>query len=870
MGDEEKLKIIIEAFNKSQKAFDEANEQIEKTEKKYKSMTDKMEASGAKMQDVGKKMTKYLTLPILGLGAVAFKAGAEMQDAMGAVETIFKKSGDTVKKWADTLPTYYGIAKTEAMQYASVMGSMMKNIGGMTDEEAAKQSAKLIELSGDLSAMFGGSTDDAVRALTGALKGNNTMLDNYGISALEAEVKAEAMRKGLMKADVNMAKVEQATIKVDEARKKSIDVMKKYGKESDEAKKANNELVLAQQGVETAMAGSTTEMDAATKQAATLSLIMTQTKDVQGQAAREAKGGSGQIKAMQTEMKNLSAEIGTKLLPVGIKLLGWGTSLFQMFGKLSPKMQNIILVFLGILAALGPVIYVIGTFVKSIKSVYNGTKKTISGIKTLVSWTKKHGTALASNTKEMAKNAAASVKAAALKTAEKVKTVALTVAEKARTVATKIGTAIQAAWNAVMAMNPVTLVVIAVVALVAAMVLLYKKNKAVRDFIDKSWRAISGVFMTVFNAIKTAVLNVFNWLKSNWQTVLLIILGPIGLIILGFLKYKDQIFAVFMAIWEIIKMVWNGIVTVITWAWNNVIKPIWDLLVAYITNILIPYWKLVWEAVQTVWNAIVAVIRWAWENVIKPIWDLLYAYITEVLVPMWGKIWEAVVACWTFMQPIFEAIWNYITTTLVPVFQTIWDKVSSVFSTVVSIIQGAWNKVKSGFDTVKGWVQSLMDTFSGIKDKISSAFSTVGDAISKPFKTAFNAVSGFWNKTLGKVSFKVPDWIPGVGGKGFSFPQMPTLYKGVRNFGGGLAMVGDVRGQGGEVVHMPAGTDVYNNRESKRIMQAIADGKFTPNGNGGGTYNTFTGNIYLMNAEAVKQFFKELERQGELAAMGVA
>jgi len=36
-----------------------------------------------------------------------------------------------------SLPTYYGIAKTEAMQYASTMGSMLKNIGGLTEEEAA-------------------------------------------------------------------------------------------------------------------------------------------------------------------------------------------------------------------------------------------------------------------------------------------------------------------------------------------------------------------------------------------------------------------------------------------------------------------------------------------------------------------------------------------------------------------------------------------------------------------------------------------------------------------------------------------------------------------------------------------------------------
>ena len=62
------------------------------------------------------------------------------------------------------------------------MGSMLVNIGGLTQDQAAKQSASLIQLAGDLTAMFGGTTQDAVRALTGALKGNNTMLDNYGMA----------------------------------------------------------------------------------------------------------------------------------------------------------------------------------------------------------------------------------------------------------------------------------------------------------------------------------------------------------------------------------------------------------------------------------------------------------------------------------------------------------------------------------------------------------------------------------------------------------------------------------------------------------------------------------------------------------------
>ena len=45
--------------------------------------------------------------------------------------------------------------------------------------------------------MFGGTTESAVQALTGALKGNNSMLDNYGMGVNDATVKAKAFEMGL-------------------------------------------------------------------------------------------------------------------------------------------------------------------------------------------------------------------------------------------------------------------------------------------------------------------------------------------------------------------------------------------------------------------------------------------------------------------------------------------------------------------------------------------------------------------------------------------------------------------------------------------------------------------------------------------------
>jgi hypothetical protein len=67
----------------------------------------------------------------------------------------------------------------------------------------------------------------------------------------------------------------------------------------------------------------------------------------------------------------------------------------------------------------------------------------------------------------------------------------------------------------------------------------------------------------------------------------------------------------------------------------------------------------------------------------------------------------------------------------------------------------------------------------------------VADVISAPFKAAFRAVAWLWNNTIGKLSFKVPGWVPGIGGSGFDVPDIPMLAQGGIVTSPTLAMIGE-------------------------------------------------------------------------------
>ena len=313
-----------EQYRALQREIIKTEEELKKVEKAAKdfggSLTQTLKNAGKEMQEfggkvegVGKSMTTNVTLPIVAAGGVAFKFAADLQDAMGASDQIFKGSADEVKKWADTLNSSYGIAESEALTYANTMGAMLQNIGQLSEEEAAKQSAMLVELAGDLTAMFGGTTESAVQALTGALKGNTSMLDNYGMGVNEATIKSKALEMGLI------AEGEQ--------------------------------------------------LDLAGKQAATLALILEQTADAQGQAAREAEGASGTMRALGTELKNIAAELGEVLIPLLLPFIQHLKEIIGKFKGLSPEVQEAIVKVALIAAALGPLFIIIGKVIAVVGTI---------------------------------------------------------------------------------------------------------------------------------------------------------------------------------------------------------------------------------------------------------------------------------------------------------------------------------------------------------------------------------------------------------------------------------------------------------------------------------------------------------------------
>lgn len=98
-----------------------------------------------------------------------------------------------------------------------------------------------------------------------------------------------------------------------------------------------------------------------------------------------------------------------------------------------------------------------------------------------------------------------------------------------------------------------------------------------------------------------------------------------------------------------------------------------------------------------------------------------------------------------------------------------------VIATKTHWFQNIWRVAWSGIKTAAVAVWNFL---KGLPAAIGHAFSNLGNIIMAPFKWAFNKISDIWNNTAGKLHFNFPSWVPGLGGKGFSMPQLPKFHQG--------------------------------------------------------------------------------------------
>jgi hypothetical protein len=184
-----------------------------------------------------------------------------------------------------------------------------------------------------------------------------------------------------------------------------------------------------------------------------------------------------------------------------------------------------------------------------------------------------------------------------------------------------------------------------------------------------------------------------------------------------------------------------------------------------------------------------------------------------------GGLAAAAAAIWAVAAPVLLVVG-----VLALLGLAIWALIAH-WDTLAAALAGVWESIKGktaeAWDWITGKVGQAADWISAVPGRIGEAFRGIWASISDGAKAAFNWVARAWNSTLGSFGFTVPDWVPGLGGRRFSMPQMPQLAEGGEILESGFAIVGE---RGPEVRWFDKGN----------VVSPIVDGGNVRGGGGGG------------------------------------
>ena len=229
----------------------------------------------------------------------------------------------------------------------------------------------------------------------------------------------------------------------------------------------------------------------------------------------------------------------------------------------------------------------------------------------------------------------------------------------------------------------------------------------------------------------------------------------------------------------------NAILPILT----QIIQAVLPVIIQLIQTIL----PLVMQIVDTILPIFINLL-----NTLLPIFMEIIQSILPVIIQLIQTVLPIVQQIIDTVLPIFISLLN----TLVPIFQNIIQAILPVLTTllqalipVIELVANIFSSVLgSALQSIAAIVQNVMQIFQGLIDFITGVFTGnwsqawngiksifsgavggLGEIIKAPLRAVVSAV----NTVIGGLNkLKVPDWVPGIGGKGINIPQIPGFVNG--------------------------------------------------------------------------------------------
>ena len=455
------------------------------------SATTKMGALGSAFTSAGSSLTKNLTIPIAGAGAAVVGVAAKFESAMSEVQAISGASGDDLQRLTDKAQEMGATTKfsasesAAALKYMAMAGwdteAMLNGINGVMQLAAAsgEDLASTSDIVTDAMTAFGLSADQSTRfadVLAQTANRSNTSVALMGETFKYVAPVAGALGYSIEDASVAIGLMANSGIKGSQAGTSLKNILTNLAKPTDQVQSYMEKLnvsLVDQAGhvkplnqllsdMRNSFAGLTDAEKAeyaagiAGKEGMSglLAIVNASQSDFDKltEAINNSSGAAqnvsdvmmnnlgGQLTILKSTLESIAISFGNILLPAIKSVTGALQNFLSWLNGLTDHQKQVIVTIATVVAAVGPVLLIIGKLITGLTSV-------ISVINLL--------------------------KPAFM------------------------------ALNAIMTANPIGIIIVAIAGLIAALVALYNKNEAFRSFVDTAWAQIKEVISNAVNAIVT-------------------------------------------------------------------------------------------------------------------------------------------------------------------------------------------------------------------------------------------------------------------------------------------------------------------------------------------------------------------------------
>jgi phage-related protein len=342
------------------------------------------------------------------------------------------------------------------------------------------------------------------------------------------------------------------------------------------------------------------------------------------------------------------------------------------------------------------------------------------------------------------------------------------------------------------------------------------------------WDNITSGFQLAWDTIKNIALQIWQQIEPIVSEISLLFIDFFNLFKNSGISEQAQTMGVFLiplfqnigsiiqSLLPILGIAWGFIKTVIVSIVSNIREHILPIIVQIASRVMnfvntVVIWiSMLVSAVRPIIQNLVSWVRQIWDGWLKNLVENIIGFVVRVGEAL-GLI--ALFVYDSIIKPATEVI-TFLAAILLPIISNVINSIVSIVMNIVDTVGGVINGLMV---ILNGIIDFLIGVFTGDWERawtgVKEIFGGIWDIIKSIAQGALNGIINLINGVIGGLNLlKIPDWVPGVGGKGINIPLIPTVQ---------LATGGYVKDQGIAMLH--PNEVVINDKLTQGLQSFVQD-----------------------------------------------